>query len=463
MTGYSDIPLSVLDLSPIRAGRPAAEALGNTVALARATEAYGYHRFWISEHHNTPAMASSATSIIIGQVAASTERIRVGAGGVMLPNHAPYVVAEQFGTLATHHPGRIDLGLGRAPGTDPWTTRALRREHRSGADFPEQTAELRGYLAPGGTERKVRAIPGEGVDLPVHILGSSTFGAALAAREGLPFVFASHFAPDQLRTAPALYRTAFRPSATLAKPYAIVAPSALAAGTLVHTPAGRVPAVTPRALTDTGTRELIDGFVRSARRAVAAGLDGVEIHAAHGYLLHQFLAENANHRTDRWGGNTEGRVRLTVAITRAVADTIGPHRVGVRVSRCHPSGDLAETDPYGTCTALVRALAPFRIAYLHHGETGTELDTAVRELWPTALMVTPLPAGRDKPGAAARSLERGADLVSFGRDFLANPDLVTRCRAGAPLNEARPTGFHGGGAEGYTDYPALGDRPVPGP
>ncbi|MQS34128.1 LLM class flavin-dependent oxidoreductase [Streptomyces katsurahamanus] len=230
-TDYSGIPLSVLDLSPIRTGRPAAEALGNTVALARAAEAYGYRRFWISEHHNTPAMASSATSIIIGQVAAATERIRVGAGGVMLPNHAPYVVAEQYGTLATYHPGRIDLGLGRAPGTDPWTTRALRREHQSGADFPEQAAELRGYLAPGSAERKVRAIPGEGVDLPVYILGSSTFGAALAAREGLPFVFASHFSPDQLRTALTLYRTAFRPSATLAKPYAIVAANAVVADT----------------------------------------------------------------------------------------------------------------------------------------------------------------------------------------------------------------------------------------
>ncbi|MFE9663734.1 MsnO8 family LLM class oxidoreductase [Streptomyces sp. NPDC005955] len=231
MTRYSDTPLSVLDLSPIREGRPAAEALENTVALARAAEAYGYRRFWISEHHNTAAMASSATSIIIGRVAAATDRIRVGSGGVMLPNHAPYVVAEQFGTLATYHPGRIDLGLGRAPGTDTWTTRALRREHPSGADFPEQLAELRGYLAPGSPQRKVRAIPGEGVDLPVYVLGSSSFGAALAAREGLPFVFASHFAPEQLGTALDLYRTSFRPSAALARPYAVVAANAVVADT----------------------------------------------------------------------------------------------------------------------------------------------------------------------------------------------------------------------------------------
>ncbi|MFJ8229100.1 LLM class flavin-dependent oxidoreductase [Streptomyces sp. NPDC094448] len=231
MNSSTGTPLSVLDLAPIRNDGTAAEALANTVALARATEAYGYRRFWISEHHNTPAMASSATSIIIGQVAAATERISVGAGGVMLPNHAPYIVAEQFGTLAAYHPGRIDLGLGRAPGTDPWTTRALRREHRSGADFPELTAELRGYLAPGSAERKVRAIPGEGSGVPVFILGSSTFGAALAAREGLPFVFASHFSPDQLLPALEQYRAGFRPSAALAKPYAIVAANAVVADT----------------------------------------------------------------------------------------------------------------------------------------------------------------------------------------------------------------------------------------
>ncbi|MFE3069177.1 LLM class flavin-dependent oxidoreductase [Streptomyces sp. NPDC059247] len=240
------VPLSVLDLAPIRTGHGPAEALRHTVELARAAEASGYRRFWISEHHNTRAMASSATAIIIGQVAAATERISVGAGGIMLPNHAPYVVAEQFGTLATYHPGRIDLGLGRAPGTDPWTTRALRRQHQSGADFPEQVAELRGYLAAdatdaadgsggaygsGGADRKVRAIPGEGVDVPVYVLGSSTFGAALAAREGLPFVFASHFAPQQLDEALDLYRSAFRPSAALAEPYAVVAANAVVADT----------------------------------------------------------------------------------------------------------------------------------------------------------------------------------------------------------------------------------------
>ncbi|MFD5556548.1 alkene reductase [Streptomyces sp. NPDC127068] len=234
-----------------------------------------------------------------------------------------------------------------------------------------------------------------------------------------------------------------------------VAPSAVAARALVHTSGGRAPAVLPTALTAAGIEELIDGFGRSAGRAVAAGLDGVEVHAANGYLLHQFLAENANLRTDRWGGDAEGRIRLTVAITEAVAEAIGPHRVGVRISPSHPFGDLTEADPYATYTALVRALAPLGIAYLHHGETGTELDRAVRERWPTALMVTPLPADRDRPEAAAHSLAHGADLVSFGRDFLANPDLVARCRIGAPLNAVRRAGFYGGGAHGYTDYPTL--------
>ncbi|MFE0424029.1 alkene reductase, partial [Streptomyces sp. NPDC058953] len=204
-------------------------------------------------------------------------------------------------------------------------------------------------------------------------------------------------------------------------------------------------------------RELVDGCLGCACLAVARGLDGVDNHAANGYLLHQFLAENANLRTDRWGGDTEGRIRLTTTITRAVADTVGPHRVGVRISPSNPFGGLTEQDPYGTYTALVRALAPLGIAYLHHGETGTELDPAIRELWPTALMVTPLPADRDKPDAAAGSLTRGADLVSFGRDFLANPDLVTRCRIGAALNTPRQEGFYGGGAAGYTDYPALAE------
>ncbi|MGW1979547.1 hypothetical protein [Streptomyces sp. NPDC001889] len=201
----------------------------------------------------------------------------------------------------------------------------------------------------------------------------------------------------------------------------------------------------------------------AVRFSVRGGASGV-LGAVRGSRLAGKAVPDLSRRTSHGPpGRPRARFRFRFRSVTGTGPSDPPPRAGPPRLPAHPSGDLAETDPYGTCTALVRALAPFRIAYLHHGETGTELDTAVRELWPTALMVTPLPAGRDKPGAAARSLERGADLVSFGRDFLANPDLVTRCRAGAPLNEARPTGFHGGGAEGYTDYPALGDRPVPGP
>ncbi|MER8236216.1 alkene reductase [Streptomyces sp. NPDC094049] len=234
-----------------------------------------------------------------------------------------------------------------------------------------------------------------------------------------------------------------------------VAPSAVTARTEVFTPSGRAPAVLPRALTEKEIAGLVSDFVNAASRAVAAGLDGVEIHAANGYLLHQFLADNANTRTDRWGGDARGRTRLTTEITRAVADTIGPHRTGLRISPSNPFGDLDEIDPYGTYTALVRGLAPLDLAYLHHSETGTDLDPAIRELWPTALIVTPRPAGTGKEDAVAGALTRGADLVSFGRDYLANPDLVHRCRTGAPLNETRPEGFYGGGAHGYTDYPTL--------
>ncbi|MFH8620195.1 alkene reductase [Streptomyces sp. NPDC017979] len=241
-----------------------------------------------------------------------------------------------------------------------------------------------------------------------------------------------------------------------------VAPSAVAARTEVFTPSGRVPAVVPRALTEPEITALVFDFVNAACRAVAAGLDGVEIHAANGYLLHQFLADNANTRTDRWGGDTAGRTRLTTEIARAVATTIGPHRTALRISPANPYGDLTETDPHTTYTTLVRDLAPLGLAYLHHGETGTGLDAEIRELWPTALVVTPAPLETGKEDAAVGALARGADLVSFGRDYLANPDLVHRCRIGAALNEARPDGFYGGGADGYTDYPALGGESKPG-
>ncbi|WP_329577301.1 LLM class flavin-dependent oxidoreductase [Streptomyces sp. NBC_01361] len=231
MKHLRDIPLSLLNLAPIRKGGTATEALHETIELARKAEEFGYHRYWIAEHHNTSAVASSATSVLIGQVAAATERIKVGSGGIMLPNHAPYVVAEQFGTLASLYPGRIDLGLGRAPGADPWTAQALRRGEATAKDFPAQVTEVRRYLGPGAPTRRVRAIPGEGTNVPLYILGSSTFGAALAAQEGLPFVFASHFAPDQLHAALDVYRSNFRPSESLAAPHAIVGVNVVAADT----------------------------------------------------------------------------------------------------------------------------------------------------------------------------------------------------------------------------------------
>jgi luciferase family oxidoreductase group 1 len=228
------VPLSILDLAPIVEGGDAGQALANTVDLARHAESWGYRRIWFAEHHNMPGVASAATSIVIGHVAAGTSKIRVGAGGIMLPNHAPLVIAEQFGTLATLFPGRIDLGLGRAPGTDHGTARALRRNLERGVDsFPDDVVELMGYLAssPGGGVRSVRAIPGTGTNVPVWILGSSLYGAELAAALGLPFAFASHFAPALLDPAIEIYRTTFRPSAQLARPSLMLGVNVIAADT----------------------------------------------------------------------------------------------------------------------------------------------------------------------------------------------------------------------------------------
>jgi luciferase family oxidoreductase group 1 len=224
------IPFSVLDLSPIVAGGSAAEALRNTVDLAQKVEALGYQRFWLAEHHNMSGIASAATVVVIGQVAAATRRIRVGSGGIMLPNHAPLVVAEQFGTLATLFPDRIDLGLGRAPGTDMLTARALRRDLATSAEqFPQDVMELQSYFEPSVPGQTVRAIPGEGLRVPLWILGSSLFGAQLAAALGLPFAFASHFAPDALMPALQIYRSRFKPSRQLQRPHAMVAANIVAA------------------------------------------------------------------------------------------------------------------------------------------------------------------------------------------------------------------------------------------
>ena len=226
------IPFSVLDLSPIVAGGTAADALRNTLDLARHVEQLEYQRFWLAEHHNMTGIASAATVVVISHVAAGTRRIRVGSGGIMLPNHAPLVVAEQFGTLATLYPDRIDLGLGRAPGTDMLTARALRRDLATSAEqFPQDVMELQAYFEPTAPGQSVRAIPGEGTRVPLWILGSSLFGASLAAALGLPFAFASHFAPDALMPALQIYRSRFKPSRQLQRPHAMVAANVVAAST----------------------------------------------------------------------------------------------------------------------------------------------------------------------------------------------------------------------------------------
>jgi luciferase family oxidoreductase group 1 len=222
---------SLLDLAPIPEGGTAADALSNTIDLARNAEASGYHRYWLAEHHNMPGIASAATAVVIGAVAAATKTIRVGAGGVMLPNHAPLVIAEQFGTLATLHPERIDLGLGRAPGTDGATAQALRRHMDANDNFPQDVIELLGYFDDASNDVRIRAIPGQGTHVPVWILGSSLYGAQLAAHLGLPYAFASHFAPAMLEEAIATYRSTFRPSQWLAKPYFMLAAGVCAAAT----------------------------------------------------------------------------------------------------------------------------------------------------------------------------------------------------------------------------------------
>ena len=223
------IPLSVLDLAPITEGSTAAQTFANTLDLARAAERLGYKRYWLAEHHNMPGIASAATAVLIGHVAGGTRTIRVGSGGVLLPNHAPLKVAAQFGTLASLYPHRIDLGLGRAPGTDQAAARALRRYYANADEFPADVVELMRFFDPVEPGQTVRAVPGAGIDVEMWILGSSLFGAQLAAALGLPYAFASHFAPDALEQALAIYRRTFKPSARLQKPHAMLALNVVAA------------------------------------------------------------------------------------------------------------------------------------------------------------------------------------------------------------------------------------------
>lgn len=232
MSTQSGIPFSVLDLAPVVEGSTPAQAFRNTLDLAQHAEAWGYRRYWLAEHHNMPGIASAATAVVIGYVAGGTSKIRVGSGGIMLPNHSPLVIAEQFGTLESLYPGRIDLGLGRAPGSDQLTARALRRDLLDSADrFPQDVMELRRYFGEVERGQAIRAVPGAGLQVPLWLLGSSTFGAQLAAALGLPYAFASHFAPEQIDAAIAAYRSRFEPSRQLAHPYLMLGLNIIAAET----------------------------------------------------------------------------------------------------------------------------------------------------------------------------------------------------------------------------------------
>ncbi len=257
MTQKTSVPLSILDVSPIVEGGSVAESLRNTLDLAQHAERWGYRRYWLAEHHSAPNIASSATSVVISHVAAGTHTIRVGSGGIMLPNHAPLVIAEQFGTLEALYPGRIDLGLGRAPGTDHVTAAALRGSRTAnGQDFPIQLEELRTYFDPSRSTAPlpVRAIPGEGTQVPIWLLGSSDFSAMLAAQEGLPFAFAGHFSPNFTIPAMNLYRSQFKPSEVLDKPYAMAAVNVVAADTDEEA-----------AYLATSLQQLFLGFIRNKR------------------------------------------------------------------------------------------------------------------------------------------------------------------------------------------------------
>jgi luciferase family oxidoreductase group 1 len=323
------LPLSILDLAPVGPNEAPSSAIAASVALAQAAEEHGYQRVWYAEHHNMAAIMSSATSVLIAHVGAKTSRIRLGAGGVMLPNHSPLTIAEQFGTLAAMYPDRIDLGLGRAPGSDQNTMYALRRDHRSAEAFPQDVQELQGYLTGHTRVPGVDAYPGKGSDVPLYILGSSLFGAQLAAALGLPYAFASHFAPQALTQAVAVYREKFQPSEQLSQPYVIAGVNVLAADTdeearaqleVTRRSRARLLFGRGRNLTDAETEELL---------ASGAGqqLDQMMRYAAIGTpddvraYLESFRAEaDADELiTAHQAPTTEGRIRSVVLTAEAMS------------------------------------------------------------------------------------------------------------------------------------------------
>jgi luciferase family oxidoreductase group 1 len=299
------IPLSVLDLAPIARGETASSSIAASVALAQRAEEHGYRRVWYAEHHNMPGIASSATSVLIAHVGARTSRIRLGAGGVMLPNHAPLTIAEQFGTLEAMYPGRVDLGLGRAPGSDQNTMYALRRDPAAADRFPQDVLELQAYLAGESRVPGVDAIPGKGSDVPLYILGSSMFGATLAAALGLPYAFASHFAPQLLEPAVAAYRREFRPSPQLDEPYVIAGVNVLAADTIAEAQAQ----------------------LQATRRLRAVGLfgrgrrfDGTDFETAADQLLAQGAAQHVDQMLTHTALGTPSEVGEYLDGFRKVAD-----------------------------------------------------------------------------------------------------------------------------------------------
>jgi luciferase family oxidoreductase group 1 len=315
------IPVSVLDLVPVRVGDTPADALRNALDLARHAERWGFNRFWVAEHHNMTGIASAATSVVIGYLAGGTRSIRVGSGGIMLPNHSPLVIAEQFGTLESLYPGRIDLGLGRAPGTDGLTWRALRRDPMASERFPEDVQELRALLGPVQPDQKVRAVPGAGLQVPLWILGSSLYGAQVAAHFGLPYAFASHFAPDALDHAIHVYRERFQPSAQLDRPYVMPCINVIAADT--DREAARL---------FTSIQQRFVDMIRNARGQLAPPLDDIEAYwsPAEKAQAMQMLSCSFVGSRDTVAAGLEAFVERTRADELMVAGAVHDHAARLR-------------------------------------------------------------------------------------------------------------------------------------